>query len=333
MRIKNKRILITGASFIGVFLIKRLIPFSPRSIRVVNKTERHKDNLKDFLKEIEFLTFDLRDYQKAEKALKDIDLVFHLAASHGGRGYVEFRQKETADNFSIDNNVFRAALKKEVEKIVYASSGCVYPNFLQKNTKRKIYLKEEDLGPPYDPDNIYGLTKLAGELVLKRYYKEGNLKSAIGRFFTVYGPYAGESHAVMATIAKAFISQDPFLVWGNGEQIRNFTYVEDITQGLIQLAQKIDDASSFNLGTEERIKVIEMVNLVFQYLNFYPKKIKFISMPTGPLNRVADIKKAKQILNWQPKYPFKEGLRLTVDWYLKNKNKDEIKKKLAKLLI
>jgi UDP-glucose 4-epimerase len=172
-----------------------------------------------------------------------------------------------------------------------------------------------------------------GELILKQYYKDYGLKSAIGRFFTVYGPYAKESHAVMATIAKAFIKQDPFEVWGDGEQIRNWTYVEDIIDGIIKLIEKVDDATQVNLGTEERIKVIDMINLVFKYIGFYPKKIKFLSMPTGPINRVADISLAKKLLNWQPKYDFKTGLKKTIEWYFENKNKDFIKKNLKKLLI
>lgn len=333
MKIKNKKILVTGTAFIGVHLIKKLLNFNPKFIRVVNKTEKHKNNLKEFLKEIEFFTLDLRYFDNALKAIKNIDLVFHLAASHGGRGYVELKQSLTADNFNIDNNIFRASLKQKVEKIVYASSGCVYPNFLQKDSSKKIYLKEEDVGPPYDPDNIYGLSKLAGELVLKRYYKEYGLKSAIGRFFTVYGPYANESHAVMATIAKAFIKQDPFEVWGEGNQIRNWTYVEDIVDGIIKLAERVDNATAVNLGTEEGISVKQMVDLILKSIGHEPKKISFIDMPTGPLNRVADISLAKKLLSWEPKYSFEKGLSITIDWYLRNKNIKEVKKSLKIFLI
>jgi nucleoside-diphosphate-sugar epimerase len=76
-----------------------------------------------------------------------------------------------------------------------------------------------------------------------------------------------------------------------------------------------------------------MVNLVFKYTGFYPKKIKFLSMPTGPINRAADISLAKKLLNWQPKYDFKTGLKKTIEWYFENKNKNFIKKNLKKLLI
>lgn len=108
--IKNKKILVTGASFIGVHLLKKIINFNPASIRVVNKSEKHKTNLNQLLRYIDFYTLDLRDFNNAKKATRDIDVVFHLAASHGGRGYVELKQVDTADNFLIDNNVLKAVL-------------------------------------------------------------------------------------------------------------------------------------------------------------------------------------------------------------------------------
>jgi len=330
---KNKKILITGGSFIGFHLIKKLIDLGASHIRIVNLTNKNKKILIKNFKDIEFYAYDLRDIEKARKSIKKIDIVFHLAADHGGRGYVALKQSNTATNFILDGSVFKACLENQVEKIFYASSGCVYPNFIQNEKNKKIYLKETDVKPPYDADNLYGWAKLMGELTLKQYYKDYGLKSAIGRFFTVYGPHAKESHAVMATIAKAFIKQDPFEVWGDGEQIRNWTYVEDIVDGIIKLIEKVDDATPVNLGTEERIKVIDMVNLVFKYTGFYPKKIKFLSMPTGPINRVADISLAKKLLNWQPKYDFKTGLKKTIEWYFENKNKNFIKKNLKKLLI
>jgi len=175
---------------------------------------------------------------------------------------------------------------------------------------------------------------LMGELVLKQYYKDYGLKSAIGRFFTVYGPYADESHAVMGTIAKAFVKQDPFEVWGDGKQIRNWTYVEDIVDGIILAVEKIEDATAVNLGTTNRIKVFEMVDLVLKFTKHKPKKIFFKkNMPTGPQNRVADISLAKNFLGWQPKNNFEKGLEKTIDWYFKNKNPEYIKKNLKKLLI
>ena len=183
IKIKNKKVLITGAAFIGSHLIKRLIKENVALIRVVNLSEKHLSNLNPLKKDIEFYRRDLRSLEEARKSLKNIDIVFHLACDHGGRGYVDLKQGNTASNFLLDGSVFKACLKEGVEKIFYASSGCVYPNYLQKNPEEEIYLKESDVKPPYDADNIYGWAKLMGELTLKAYYKDFGLKSAIGRFF------------------------------------------------------------------------------------------------------------------------------------------------------
>ncbi len=332
MALNNKKVLITGAAFIGAHLISKLIDKKVSSIRVVNLTGRHKDNLKEYYKYIEFYQRDLRDLGAALKSLDGIDIVFHLAADHGGRGYVDLYQGNTASNFLLDGSVFYAALKKNIDKIFYASSGCVYPNYLQKNINKKIILNETMASSPYDADNAYGWAKLMGEFTLKAYNKDFGLKSAIGRFFTVYGEKASESHAVIGTIAKAFVRQNPFKVWGNGKQIRNWTYVEDIVSGIISAVEKIDNATAVNLGTMERIRVIDMVNQVLNYVDYHPQ-IEFVDMPTGPMNRVADNALARKLLGWEPKYEFKNGLKKTVEWYYSSKNKEKIIKQLDKLLL
>ena len=108
---------------------------------------------------------------------------------------------------------------------------------------------EEQVGPPYDADNMYGWAKLMGELSLRAYHRDYGLKSVSCRYFTVYGPRGHENHAVMAMIARAFIRQDPFEVWGSGRQVRNWTYVSDIVAGTLLAAARIDDARAVNLGT------------------------------------------------------------------------------------
>ena len=328
---RNKKILITGCSFIGPYLLERLIK-EVKSIKVVNLSREHYSYFKRYEKDIEFYTRDLREFSQAKKIIHKIDIVFHLAADHGGRGYVALQQGKTASNFLLDGSVFQACLEEGVEKIFYASSGCVYPNYLQEDPKKKLFLKENLVAPPYDADNIYGWAKLMGELTLKQYYKDFGLKSAIGRFFTVYGPHASESHAVMASIAKAFIKQNPYEIWGDGNQVRNWTYVEDIVDGILRATEKIDDATPINLGTNERIKVIDMVEMVFQYTGFTPKKILFRDMPTGPLNRVANITLARKRLGWKPKYTFEKGLKKTVEWYISHKDRTQIQKNLNALL-
>lgn len=333
--LKTKKILVTGgASFIGSHLVDELVKRSIK-VRVVDDLSSGKrDNIKGHIKNksVEFVKADLKDTDVAKKAVKGIDIVFHLAGDHGGRGYVDLHQAGPATNLALDGGLFWQAYKAGVEKMVFASSGCVYPNFLQTDVSETLYLKEKQAGPPYDADNMYGWAKLMAEMSLKAYHDDWGMKTASCRFFTVYGPRGKEDHAVIAMIARAFIKQNPFIVWGNGKQIRNWTYVTDIVSGMIKTAEVIDDGNAVNLGTEERIKVIDAAKMVLKYTGHRAKIKLDTKMPTGPVNRVADNGLAKSLLGWQPQVKFKDGLKKTIDWYFANKDPKEVAKNFNKAL-
>src|SRR3990167_3366565 len=283
---KGKRVLVTGVSFIGSHLVDRLVELGCR-VRVVNISSKHKPLISRHIrkKDAEFIIGDLRDLQSAKKSVAGIDIVFHLACDHGGRGYVDLHQGATSSNLLLDGAVFWAGLKEGVDKVVFASSGCVYPNFMQTDPTKTIYLKEDLVKPPYDSDNMYGWGKLMGELTLKNYFKDFGLNSVSCRYFTVFGERGVENHAVIAMIARAFIKQDPFEVWGTGEQIRNWTYVGDIVEGTLLAAEKIDNAQAVNLGTMERTRVLDAVKEVLKYTGHSAKIKTQPKKPTGPYNR------------------------------------------------
>jgi nucleoside-diphosphate-sugar epimerase len=275
---------------------------------------------------IEFIQADLRRPGVALQAVQDMSVVFHLAADHGGRGYVDLHQAACASNLALDGMVFLACREAGVDKVVYASSGCVYPNFRQTNPAEILYLTEDMVGPPYDADNMYGWAKLMAEMTLKAYCKEWGLKAASCRYFTVYGERGKEDHAVIAMIARAFIRQDPFVVWGTGEQIRNWTYVGDIVEGTIRAAEVIEDGAAVNLGTMERTRVLDAVTEVLRHLGHTARVELHPEMPTGPLNRVADNTLSRRLLGWEPKMSFREGLHRTIDWYMAHKDRAEVRR-------
>ena len=264
---KGAHVLVTGgASFIGSHLVDALVA-KGADVRVVdNLSSGRRENLAPHLEHgaIDLIEADLLDPGVADRALRGIGVVFHLAADHGGRGYVDLHQAACASNLLLDGIVFHACRKAGVDKVVYASSGCVYPNHLQTDVSRSLFLTEEMVGPPFDADNMYGWAKLMGELTLQAYGRDWGLKSASCRYFTVYGDRGHENHAVLAMIARAFVGQDPFVVWGNGEQIRNWTHVSDIVSGTIRAAERIDDGTAVNLGTLERTRVIDAVHEVLR---------------------------------------------------------------------
>jgi nucleoside-diphosphate-sugar epimerase len=215
-------------------------------------------------------------------------------------------------------------VREKVDKVIFASSGCVYPNHLQTDPGQVLYLTEDLVGPPYDADNMYGWAKLMAEMTLQAYHREWGLKSASCRYFTVYGERGHENHAVIAMIARAFVRQDPFVVWGTGGQVRNWTHVSDIVAGTIAAAERIDDGTAVNLGTMERTTVIDAVREVLRYTGHAPAIELHPEMPTGPLNRVADNALARRRLSWEPRVRFMDGLRATIDWYYASHDRDTV---------
>lgn len=327
MNWRNRRVLVTGgASFIGSHLVDSLVKLGAQVRIVDDLSSGSLENIADHVMNgrVEFVERDLREPLVADQVVKGIHVVFHLAANHGGCGYLDPDQAASATNLLLDGTVFRACHQAGVGKVVYASSARVYPNHLQTDPREILYLREGMAGPPYDAANLDGWAKLMGEMSLRAFYKDWGMKSACCRYFTVYGPRGVENHAVMAMIARAFVRQNPFVIWGTGEQLRNWTYVDDIVHGTILAAEHIDDGSAVNLGTMERIQTLDAAQEVLRYLN-HPVPIKLYSeMYAGPYNLVADNSLAKTLMGWEPAVNFSEGIRWTIDWYLSTKTPEEV---------
>jgi nucleoside-diphosphate-sugar epimerase len=332
---QGRKILVTGgASFIGSHLVDALVERGA-SVRVVdNLSSGRLENIQEHVDagRIAFHLGDLRDLSLARRMTEGVSVVFHLAADHGGRGYIDLHQADTATNLALDGIVFMAAREAGVDKVVFASSGCVYPDHLQTDPDEILYLTEDLVQPPYDADNTYGWAKLMAEVTLRAYYEQYGMKSVSCRYFTAYGPRCLENHAVMAMIARAFIGQAPYMVWGTGEQVRNWTHIDDIVEGTLLAAEKIDDASGVNLGTMERIRVVDVVKEVLRYTGQSPRLEFRPDMPTGPYNRVCDNSRAEELLGWSPKVHFVDGLHRTVDWYFSHKDRRQVEKFFDRML-
>ena len=140
MNWKEKNVLVTGGtSFIGSNLVNKLVNLGA-NIRVIDDLSSGKlENIQQHINDnkVEFIKGDLRDTQTAKNVVSGMNIVFHLAADHGGRGYVDLHQAACATNLLLDTNVFKASYNAGVEKVVFASSGCVYPNFLQSDPKKE----------------------------------------------------------------------------------------------------------------------------------------------------------------------------------------------------
>ncbi len=330
----RKALVTGGCSFIGSHLVGALLKRGA-SVRVVdNLSSGKKAHIQPWIDsgKVDFREADLLESNSAERAVQGINNVFHLAADHGGRGYIDLHQAACATNLALDGLMIRAACKAGVDHFTFASSGCVYPDDLQADPTQMVYLTEDMARPPYQADGLYGWAKLMAEMSLKAYYRDYGLKSVSLRYFTVYGERCSESHAVIAMIARAFVRQDPFEVWGTGEQIRNWTYVGDIVEGTIRAAECVEDGSAINLGTTERIRVMDAAREIIKKTGYEAVIKTDPSKPTGPYNRVADNTLASKLLGWSPQVGFNEGLDRVIRWYFDNHDVLQIRNELTQRL-
>lgn len=338
MNWSDKKVLVTGgASFIGSHLVEQLLQKGAASVRVADDLSSGKlENLAAVHSDVDFLEGDLRDTSVARKASTGCDVVFHLAADHGGRGYISSHPANCAGNMALDNTVFRAAVLNNAERIQFASSACVYPTDIQAG---KVLLSEDmvsfDKRGGAFADEEYGWAKLMGELSLRAYHRQYGVKAASARISTAYGPRENESHAIVALIAKAFIKQSPFEIWGDGEQTRGFTYVDDVVEGLVLACEHIEDGSAVNVGTDEFISLNRVTEEIFNELNWRPASgvIHLTDKPVGVVHRALDQSFARITTGWQPLVSFSEGTRRTVQWYLANNDPEDVAARIGHLLM
>jgi nucleoside-diphosphate-sugar epimerase len=326
-----------GASFIGSNLVDRLVDAGAH-VRVADDLSSGTlENLDGSSEGIDMRVGDLRNREFASEALAGQQVVFHLAARHGGRGFIDTHPADCASNMALDGIVFEEAWRAGVERVCFASSACVYPVQRQARDGARTLLREEWADPFGEgcaaSDGEYGWAKLMGEMSLGAYRRQHGLRSVSCRLFTVYGERENETHAIVALIAKAFIGQDPFEIWGDGQQDRNFTYVGDVVEGMMLAALRIEDASAVNIGTAEHIKVIDAARLIFELSGFTPREIAFdTSKPVGVFSRAADLERARGVLGWEPRYSLAEGLRRTIEWYASTHEREAVTAQLGVLL-
>jgi UDP-glucose 4-epimerase len=317
----NRSALITGgASFIGSYLAELLVNAGAVVTVADDLSSGQLDHLAAVQPRVRFLKGDLREPEFAKLACNNQDIIFHLAASHGGRGYLDTHPVECTNNMLLDHTVFAAAASAGAAKIVFASSACVYPTNLQSDKDSRLLLREADAnfeepGKAF-ADGEYGWAKLMGELQLRAFCKQFGLSGIICRIFTAYGERENESHAVIALIAKAAARLDPFPIWGDGLQTRNFTYVQDTVTGMALAGATLNGFDVVNIGTDVHYTIFDLIREIFFCMQWEPRKIqKQLDKPIGVNSRAADLTICRDRLGWVPTHSLTEGIRRTVDWY------------------
>jgi len=310
-----KKILVTGGGgFIGSHLARELHR-QGNFVRVVDI------KFDDYIQEnyySERLRLDLRKFENCLIATKDIDIVYNLAANMGGIGYISAVGAEIMhDNTLININMLEAAKQNKVKKYLFSSSACVYPTFLQTETKIKG-LKEEDAYPAA-PDSFYGWEKLYAEKLCEAYQRDYNMDIKIVRYHNVYGPEGtykgGKEKSPAALCRKVAVAENPgtITIWGDGKQTRSYCYIDDAVRGTIMVMES-NFNKPINIGSDGMVSIDELADMIIRISGKKITKNYDLTAPQGVRGRNADITLARKVLGWEPKVSLEEGLKKTYKW-------------------
>ena len=312
MEFTGKRIVVTGAAgFIGSNLTDTSLELGAEVIGIDNLFNGRLENLDDAFKhsKFEFYKGDIRDLNFLLDIFKDMDIIFHLAAFTSVPQSVEM--PETCNNVNINGvlNVLNAARRKDVEKIIYASSSAVYgdtPTLPKKEDMRRL------------PISPFGAAKLASEAYMQVYHQVYGLKTTLLRYFNVYGPRQKDStySGVIAIWLGNIIRDEDLTIFGDGKNSRDFTYIKDVIQANLLVAKHEVAGEIFNIGAGSPITLTNLAKLILKLTHKEHLKINYtVPRPGDILHSYADISKANRMLKFEHNYSQESGLDDYLKWY------------------
>jgi nucleoside-diphosphate-sugar epimerase len=309
----EKYLVTGGAGFIGSNICKKLVQQNC-FVRVVdNLLTGRKENLNPILGKIDFIQADIGDLETAHSAMKDIDVVLHQAALPSVPKSVDNPAATHKHCVDATFTVLLAARDAKVKRLVYASSSSAYGDTV-------ISPKVETIRP--EPLSPYAVAKLVGEYYCSVFYKVFGLETISLRYFNVFGPNQDPTSQYAAAIpafVTSILNNQPPTIYGDGEQSRDFTYVDNVVDANLLAARvKNTKGEVVNIACGKAVTVNQIIAMINKNLG---KDIQPIYAPPRPgdvKHSLADINAAKKLLNYQPKISFEQGLRLAIDWYKEN---------------
>lgn len=304
-----------GAGFIGSNIVKYLVQHNAGKIRIAdNLSNGYKYNIEEYLQlpNVEFFEVDLTDFDECKKIVEGIDFISHQAALGSVPRSIANPIATHNANVNAFMNLMVVAKDAGVKRFVYASSSSVYGD-------SKILPKEEDkIGNALSP---YAVSKRVDELYAEVFYKTYNLPTIGLRYFNIYGPNQSPEGAYAAAIPlfmKSLLRNQSPTIFGNGLQTRDFTFVENAVQANIR-AMLCDDTSAygqfFNIACGERTSILDIFNILKKYAGASVEPTFKEERKGDVRDSLADISKAKNLLGYEPKVFFDEGLKNTLEWF------------------
>ena len=317
---KDDLIVVTGAGgFIGGSLVRYFHDQGFTNIRAVDKKP-----LPDWYQRtggVECLCLDLSEKENAIRAAEGAVEVYNLAADMGGMGFIERFRVECLRSVLINTHMIEAAYRAGAQRYFFASSACAYNTTLQQDPNVRA-LKESDAYPAM-AERGYGWEKLVSEMFCEEYWAERGMQTFIARFHNVYGPWGtwdgGREKAPAALCRKVIEAKDSgkheITIWGDGNQTRSFMYIDDCVFGIDQITH-CDEliATPINLGSSELISINNLVSLAEGIGGVKLERHYDLTAPRGVAGRNSDNTFIQQVLGWEPKTPFRDGLAKTYAW-------------------
>lgn len=315
----QRRALVCGAGgFIGGHLVKRL-KSDGYWVRGVDLKEHEFCSTEAD----DFVVGDLRDPRLCESVVdRRMDEVYQLAADMGGAGFVFVGDNDSAimhNSATINLNIAEECSKKDVRKVFYSSSACIYPQRNQMDPNNPNCA--EDSAYPADPDSEYGWEKLFSERLYMSYVRNRGMEIHIARFHNIFGPEGswkdGREKAPAAMCRKVAETPDggTMDMWGNGEQTRSFLYIDECLDGVIRLMDS-DFLGPVNIGSDEMVTINSLAGMAMDIAG-KNIQINHIDGPLGVMGRNSDNRLIHAKLGWRPSKPLRDGMEKTFTWIKK----------------
>jgi GDP-L-fucose synthase len=306
LSLQDKNILVTGGNgFLGKQVVHQLCQAGASIDKI--STPRSRE-------------LDLCKWENCQQAVKQQDVVVHLAAHVGGIGLNREKPAELFyDNLMMGTQLIHAAYQEGVSKFVCVGTICAYPKFTP------VPFKEDDLwnGYPEETNAPYGIAKKALLVQLEAYRQQYGFNGIYLLPVNLYGPEDNfdprSSHVIPALIRKVHEAQErgdkELLAWGDGSPTREFLYSTDAARGIVMATQSYDEAAPVNLGTNHEVKIKDLVETICELMGFEGEIVWQTDQPNGQPRRCLDTQRAKEKFGFVAETEFRQGLKNTIEWY------------------